>query len=123
MLRRINKPANPLLGETFEFEANDYKCFSEQVSHHPPITALYYESKYAKVDANTSMKLMFWGRSIELTLKSPVFVDLINEEKGIHDRYQMNFPKASVVNMIIGTMKFSFYGDVNVINLDTNNVC
>jgi len=34
------KPFNPLLGETFElFVPGKYKYFSEQVSHHPPISA------------------------------------------------------------------------------------
>lgn len=40
---RIAKPFNPMLGETFEYVRLDkeYRYFSEQVSHHPPISACY----------------------------------------------------------------------------------
>lgn len=42
--QRIAKPFNPLLGETFELwlpEKNNLKFMSEQVSHHPPISASF----------------------------------------------------------------------------------
>lgn len=41
------KPFNPLLGETYECVREDkgFKFVSEQVSHHPPISACYAESK------------------------------------------------------------------------------
>lgn len=36
------KPFNPLLGETFEMIIpGKFKFIAEQVSHHPPIAALY----------------------------------------------------------------------------------
>lgn len=45
-LFRHSKPFNPLLGETYEFvnHAGKYCVVSEQVSHHPPVTALHAES-------------------------------------------------------------------------------
>ncbi|CAI4240425.1 AMP_1a_G0000980.mRNA.1.CDS.1 [Saccharomyces cerevisiae] len=43
---RVSKPFNPLLGETFEYARTDgqYRFFTEQVSHHPPISATWTES-------------------------------------------------------------------------------
>jgi hypothetical protein len=41
----FNKPFNPLLGETYELQTAEYNFMSEQVSHHPPITAWYLESR------------------------------------------------------------------------------
>jgi oxysterol-binding protein 1 len=38
---RLTKPFNPLLGETFEYKTKDWKYISEQVSHHPPISAAH----------------------------------------------------------------------------------
>lgn len=40
---RIAKPFNPMLGETFEYVRFDkeFRYVSEQVSHHPPISACY----------------------------------------------------------------------------------
>jgi len=37
------KPFNPLLGETFEYEQDGFRLLLEQVSHHPPISALHCE--------------------------------------------------------------------------------
>lgn len=40
---RFKKPFNPILGETFEYVQKGYRFVSEQVSHHPPITACHIE--------------------------------------------------------------------------------
>ena len=42
-LHRHSKPFNPLLGETVSQEGG-YCAIAEQVSHHPPVTALHVES-------------------------------------------------------------------------------
>lgn len=41
---RTLKPFNSLLGETYELVTQNYRLISEQVSHHPPITAYHIES-------------------------------------------------------------------------------
>jgi len=38
VINRVQKPFNPLLGETFEMVTDDCRVISEQVSHHPPIS-------------------------------------------------------------------------------------
>lgn len=43
--RDANKPFNPLLGETYELATDEYEFLSEQVSHHPPVTANYCRGK------------------------------------------------------------------------------
>ena len=122
-LRRINKPFNPLLGETFEFECDDWKGFAEQVSHHPPITAYYIESKYFKLEANTSMSIRFCGKNIEVVVNSTVYVTLMNPELGINEKYEMKFPKINVTNMIFGKMQFNFWGDWFVKNMNNGDIC
>lgn len=44
---RIAKPFNPMLGETFEYVRLDknYRYYSEQVSHHPPVSACWAEGQ------------------------------------------------------------------------------
>jgi len=39
VINRTTKPFNPILGETWEFKGKNFKFLSEQVSHHPPISA------------------------------------------------------------------------------------
>ena len=38
---RTKKPFNPMLGETYELVTEDFKFISEQVSHHPPVSACH----------------------------------------------------------------------------------
>ena len=51
--KRVKKPFNPLLAETFDYILDDLKYVTEQVSHHPPVSACYGESP----------KYEFWGDS------------------------------------------------------------
>ena len=45
MERNMAKPFNGLLGETFELITPTYRYLAEQVSHHPPISAVYAKGK------------------------------------------------------------------------------
>ena len=62
---RMTKPFNPILGETFEFVTPKWKFMSEQVSHHPPISAGHVSHKDYSLWMNTHVKSKFWGKSIE----------------------------------------------------------
>jgi len=39
--KTVTKPFNPLLGETYELVTDNYQYIAEQVSHHPPVTAVH----------------------------------------------------------------------------------
>lgn len=45
---RLGKPFNPLLGETFEYQNDDFRIVCEQVSHHPPVSAFHADSSHFK---------------------------------------------------------------------------
>lgn len=51
--KRLSKPFNPILGETYELLGEDYKYFAEQVCHHPPISATVAENENYLYNANT----------------------------------------------------------------------
>ena len=40
----IAKPFNPILGETFEARIGGIPVYMEQISHHPPISAVYMKT-------------------------------------------------------------------------------
>lgn len=61
-LNRTKKPFNPILGETFEYATHNYKFISEQVSHHPPISACHCESEDYELWMDTNMKYTFGGK-------------------------------------------------------------
>jgi oxysterol-binding protein 1 len=65
---RIAKPFNPMLGETYEYCRLDkkFRYVSEQVSHHPPISACWAESPkwryYGEVREREGTCLFFFSR-------------------------------------------------------------
>ena len=69
-INRVLKPFNPILGETFEFidNQNKFRYFSEQVSHHPPISAFNCESEKFVIfgDSRCTNKFKFLKGEIEL---------------------------------------------------------
>jgi hypothetical protein len=62
------KPFNPLLGETFEFIADRYKYFAEQVSHHPPIGVAEAKSDKYLLQFEMELKTKFSGNSTDVTV-------------------------------------------------------
>lgn len=60
---RTKKPFNPMLGETYELVTKDFRYFSEQVSHHPPISAFVQEGPGYTINGSffTKSKLGFGG--------------------------------------------------------------
>ena len=43
--RTATKPFNPILGETYEYKTENFEYLAEQVSHHPPVTAINCRGK------------------------------------------------------------------------------
>uniref|UniRef100_A0A8C1Z5U8 Oxysterol-binding protein n=1 Tax=Cyprinus carpio TaxID=7962 RepID=A0A8C1Z5U8_CYPCA len=79
---RTGKPFNPLLGETYELTREDqgFRLISEQVSHHPPISAFHTESLAGDFVFHGSIypKLKFWGKSVEAEPKGTITLELHN---------------------------------------------
>ncbi|KAL7302309.1 hypothetical protein TKK_0004972 [Trichogramma kaykai] len=73
---RLGKPFNPLLGETYELQREDFRIICEQVSHHPPISAFHADSEDFIFHGSIHPKLKFWGKSIEIHPKGMVTVEL-----------------------------------------------
>ncbi|KAJ1675903.1 hypothetical protein EV182_000349 [Spiromyces aspiralis] len=65
---RVAKPFNPLLGETYEYVRTDkrYRALSEQVSHHPPVSACWVEADNYIYHADTNVKSRFGGKSLSV---------------------------------------------------------
>jgi len=72
------KPFNPLLGETFEYENDDFVFLAEQVVHHPPIVASYCRSKQGTytVWSNSCVKTKFTGKNLSLHETMKTYIEL-----------------------------------------------
>lgn len=66
-LERMSKPFNPLLGETYELKMGGQAPFhyiAEQVSHHPPVSALIVRGEHWTLSANVELKVKFHGTNV-----------------------------------------------------------
>lgn len=59
-------------------EDEGYRLMSEQVSHHPPVSAFYAESLSQDFQFHGSIypKLKFWGKSVEAEPKGTMTLEL-----------------------------------------------
>ncbi|XP_016889396.1 oxysterol-binding protein-related protein 7 isoform X1 [Cynoglossus semilaevis] len=118
--RNRYKPFNPILGETFECIREDrgFKYISEQVCHHPPISACHAESEKFSFWQDQRWKNKFWGKSLEILPTGMVNVALPR----YGDHYEWNKVVTCIHNVLSQQRYLEHYGEVTIQNL-TNNVC
>uniref|UniRef100_A0A8C7ZEG4 Oxysterol-binding protein n=1 Tax=Oryzias sinensis TaxID=183150 RepID=A0A8C7ZEG4_9TELE len=120
---RTGKPFNPLLGETYELIREDegYRWISEQVSHHPPVSAFHAQSLKQEFEFHGSIypKLKFWGKSVEAEPKGTMVLDLLKHK----EVYTWTNPMCCVHNIILGKLWIEQYGSVEIINHSTGDKC
>ncbi|GLB45670.1 putative OSBP family protein [Lyophyllum shimeji] len=138
---RIAKPFNPMLSETFEYVRLDkqYQYVSEQVSHHPPISACWAESPswhyYGEVDAQNK----FMGKSFEIRPTGVAHAELlIPAERGgdgypkapksaggdkVVEHYSWKKVTTNISGFILGSPTIDHYGDMIITNHRTGDRC
>ncbi|XP_023597181.1 oxysterol-binding protein-related protein 2 [Trichechus manatus latirostris] len=113
---RTGKPFNPLLGETYELIREDlgFRFISEQVSHHPPVSAFYSEGLNQDFIFHGSIypKLKFWGKSVEAEPRGTITLELLQQ----NEAYTWTNPTCCVHNVIIGKLWIEQYGTVEILN-------
>ncbi|KAG7095285.1 hypothetical protein E1B28_006055 [Marasmius oreades] len=141
---RIAKPFNPMLGETFEYVRLDknYRYFSEQVSHHPPISACWAEAPswnyYGEIDAQNK----FMGKSFEIRPTGVAHAELLlpqdwapghpeapriseygRREGKVVEHYTWKKVTSAVSGFILGSPTIDHYGDMIITNHRTKDTC
>lgn len=109
------KPFNSLLGETFELQRDGFRLIAEQVSHHPPVSALHCDHPAYTFYASTEVKSSFKGAylSVNQTGKNHLIL------KGTGDHFVWEKPYTNVHNIIIGKIYVEHYGKVEILNDST----
>uniref|UniRef100_A0A8D0GM24 Oxysterol-binding protein n=1 Tax=Sphenodon punctatus TaxID=8508 RepID=A0A8D0GM24_SPHPU len=118
--RAGSKPFNPVLGETYECIREDkgFRFFSEQVSHHPPISACHCESKNFVFWQDIRWKNKFWGKSMEILPIGTLNVTLPK----YGDYYVWNKVTTCIHNILSGRRWIEHYGEVTIRNAKSS-VC
>lgn len=119
--RAGQKPFNPILGETYEIIREDkgWKFVAEQVSHHPPVSACFCESKNFLFWEDMQVKTKFWGKSMEVEPTGFVNVKLIKQK----EHYSWNKATSCVHNILGGQRWVEHYGEVNITNHTLEIAC
>ena len=114
---RTSKPFNPILGETFELITQDYKFISEQVSHHPPVSAGYAFNSIFEYYGNTNVKSTFWGKSMEVTPQGSSHLIL----KQHNEHYTFTKCNTLIKNILVGQMYIDQEGVMTFKNHNTQD--
>lgn len=101
-------PYNPILGETHHVSSGNLNVLLEQVSHHPPVSALHATDETRKLELNWWQRPVprFYGRSIEATVFGKRELKLLE----FNETYEMNSPKLCLRLFPIPSTEWS--GDV-----------
>ena len=101
---RAGKPFNPLLGETYELDRREdmgFRCFAEQVLHHPPMVAQYCESDSGwRCWQEFTCQSKFKGKYLEV---EPLGITHL-EFPGSGNHYTWRKVKTIVHNIVIGKL-------------------
>ncbi|CAF1060968.1 unnamed protein product [Adineta steineri] len=135
-LERLSKPFNPLLGETYELKSEGTTPFhfiAEQVSHHPPISALYVRGQNWTLTANVEPKVKFQGtnvvaiaqgRSILRIYKKSTLSQsssqLCTDENGEVEEYTWTTPSVVIHNILFGRLWCEFQGEIDLKHVQSN---
>ncbi|XP_061441743.1 oxysterol-binding protein-related protein 3 isoform X3 [Rhineura floridana] len=117
--RAGSKPFNPVLGETYECVREDkgFQFFSEQVSHHPPISACHAESDNFVFWQDIRWKNKFWGKSMEIVPVGTTHVIL----PAFMDHYEWNKVTSCIHNILSGQRWIEHYGEIIIQNLNDHS--
>jgi hypothetical protein len=119
---RVNKPFNPLLGETYECDRTDdlgWKSVAEQVSHHPPALSTYAEGPGWTLYQEFTMTSKFRGQYLSITPLG--YSHLIFKNTGNHFTWKK--VTTLVNNIIVGKLWIDNVGEMDILNHTTKDVC
>lgn len=111
---RMGKPFNPMLGETYQLEQDDFKVVCEQVCHHPPVSAFHAESAEKEFLFHGAIypKVKFWGKSIEFQPKGVLTVEL----PLTGEMFTWSNVNCVVHNIIVGTLWMEHTGTMEIVS-------
>nr|XP_027187298.1 oxysterol-binding protein-related protein 4C-like isoform X2 [Cicer arietinum] len=111
-------PYNPILGETHHVSKGNLNVLLEQVSHHPPVTALHATNEKENIEMIWSQQPVpkFYGTSIEVKVDGKRKLKLLNHG----ETYEMNCPH--LLFRILPIPSADWVGTVDIRCLETGLV-
>uniref|UniRef100_A0A667XFK9 Oxysterol binding protein like 5 n=1 Tax=Myripristis murdjan TaxID=586833 RepID=A0A667XFK9_9TELE len=114
----LKKPYNPILGETFRCcwlhpqTDSSHTCETQQVSHHPPISAFYVCNKKDGFSISGSIlaKSKFYGNSLSAILDGKARLLFLSRD----EEYVITMPYAHCKGILYGTMTLELGGKISI---------
>ncbi|CAF0742755.1 unnamed protein product [Didymodactylos carnosus] len=119
---RVNKPFNPLLGETYECDRTDdlgWRSMAEQTGHHPPALSTHAEGQGWTLYQEFTMTSKFRGQYLSITPLG--YSHLVFKNTGNHFTWKK--VTTLVNNIIVGKLWIDNVGEMDIINHTTKDVC
>ncbi|KAH7730310.1 Oxysterol-binding protein [Aphelenchoides avenae] len=117
---RTTKPFNPLLGETYECDRRadlGWRSFAEQVSHHPPTSALWAEGRKWQLQQCYTFTSKVKGRSICVTPVGSTYVYLPQtDDLFVYGKVSTS---TSMTNIVSGKLHTHNHGELEILNWRT----
>ncbi|KAI7826346.1 hypothetical protein BX661DRAFT_183827 [Kickxella alabastrina] len=94
------KPFNPILGEHFLHQYGKTKFICEQVSHHPPVSAIYFENAKAGIygSGHFSQKSKFKSTTMKVVQEGRVTLRMKNTD----EVYSLSLPNLNICSILTG---------------------
>lgn len=113
------KPYNPVLGEVYRCcfphkgAGGETLLVAEQVSHHPPITALHLRNDTLgfRMNSFTAPEPRFWGNSLEVKLRGEIRIVLTTFDD---EEYIITRPVLHMTGFIAGRQRLEFIGKSSI---------
>ncbi|KAI6190204.1 Oxysterol-binding protein [Aphelenchoides bicaudatus] len=121
---RTNKPFNPLLSETYECDRRSDRGFisiAEQVSHHPPVSALHARSKKWTLQQAYTPTTKIKGRSLYLNPVGGTYI-CFNDSPDVFV-YGKVCTVNTMTNLVSGKLHTENIGELTVTNNSTRSKC
>lgn len=116
---RMGKPFNPMLGETYQLEQEDFRIVCEQVCHHPPVSAFHSEGGPNGSDflfhGSIYPKVKFWGKSIEFQPKGALTVEF----PLTGEMFTWSNVNCVVHNIVVGSLWMEHTGTMEIVSHST----
>jgi len=114
----VKKPYNPILGEFFRCRWNHEHTKSttfytaEQVSHHPPVSCVFFSNRKAGFVINGSVhpRSKFLGTSAASIMEGTAYLTIIPFD----EEYSMSFPTVYGRGILFGTLLMEMCGLVTI---------
>ena len=115
VLGRLQKPFNPMLGETYELVTPKFRYLSEMVCHHPPITAFNCEGDGFKAFRMMETKQRFNGKCVTVSDENETEITIM-VNGGSEEKYYVKVPNLIVGNLVIGERFVEPQGVGSIVN-------